>query len=320
MVSSWPDGDHELGPRVAIFAHFDALGVVHEHTIRYLESLRDAGLDVVFVSNSGRLAPDASASVYAVCKSVLVRRNIGYDFGAWREAMDILGLPRPNTEMLILANDSVYGPLHPLHETLRRICFAEAPVWGLTESWQKDYHLQSYFLAFGPQALQSTAWAQFWRQVRPAPSKRWIIRHYEIGLSQVMMQSGLPCKAVWPNRELLRKLYDDAAGDGEAALAVPITARARQADRIRTCHASGQHFNPTADLWRQLLQGGFPFVKRELLYSNPTRVADQPEWPVVVRQSTRADIGPILRDLERRPAARQWRISALARRIRVRPR
>lgn len=311
LVSSWPPGDHALAPRVAIFAHFDPLGAVHEHTVRYLESLAQAGLCVVFVSNAGRLTPDALARLRPVCATILVRRNVGYDFGAWREAMEVLGLPRPDTEMLILANDSVYGPLRPLSETLDRIRFTEAPVWGLTESWQKNYHLQSYFLAFAPPALQSESWARFWRQVRPAPSKHWIIRHYEVGLTQTLMHAGLPCKAVWPSHELLRTLCDDPAnGTTETPPTSPTTAHARQTDRIRTCHANGQHFNPTADLWRQLLQAGYPFIKRELLCSNPTRVADQSDWPAVVRQSTGADIDPILRDLHRPAGPRakpRWR-------------
>ncbi len=37
-----------------------------------------------------------------ICAAVIVRRNIGYDFGAWRDALDFLGLPRAETEEIIL--------------------------------------------------------------------------------------------------------------------------------------------------------------------------------------------------------------------------
>jgi hypothetical protein len=55
--------------------------------------------------------------------------------------------------------------------------------------------------------------------------------------------------------------------------------------------------NPTADLWRQLLQSGFPFIKRELLRDNPGRVEDVGDWVDVVRDELAADPEPILMDL-----------------------
>jgi lipopolysaccharide biosynthesis protein len=302
LVSAWPPGAIEPGPRVVIFAHFHSRGAVHEHVMHYLTSLAEAGLSVVFVSNSGRLEPDALARVRAVCDAVLVRRNIGYDFGAWREALDHLGLPRPDTEMILLANDSVYGPLQPLDTILERIRLDEAPFWGLTESWQMGYHLQSYFLAFGPRALQSEAWARFWRQVRPAPSKHWVIRHYELGLSQAMIGAGFDCKAVWPYESLIKDLdmalFADEANE-EKDRDPLLAARLQHASQIRTSSVGRVPLNPTSDLWRQLLRGRYPFIKRELLRDNPTRIADIADWQSIASETASRDLSPILLDLKR---------------------
>ncbi len=55
-----------------------------------------------------------------------------------------------------------------------------------------------------------------------------------------------------------------------------------------------------------------------VLCSDPTGAADQAEWPGALWQATRADIGPILRDLQRagRPRGngehRPWRRGASA--------
>ena len=98
----------------------------------------------------------------ALCAAVLVRRNVGYDFGAWRDALERFALPRADTESLLLVNDSVYGPLGRIEEVLARIDFRQAELWGLTESWQSRYHLQSFFLAVAPSAMASAAWRQFW--------------------------------------------------------------------------------------------------------------------------------------------------------------
>lgn len=269
IVSFWPSGEVTLGPAVAIFAHYDRCGAVSKHVFHYLSELTANGLSVVFVSNAGQLEPDAVARLQHLCAAILVRRNIGYDFGAWREAMEHLSLPRSNSEVLVLANDSVYGPIRPLQETLARIHLDESPVWGLTESWQIDYHLQSYFLVFGTQALRSEAWRQFWDGVRPAPSKPWVIRHYEVGISQAMLRAGLGCRAAWPHGEI--------AG-------IPGSVEARSV-------------NPTAHLWRPLLMNRFPFIKRELLLKNPAHIQDLVDWRAVAETNATIDIQPIVRDV-----------------------
>ncbi|MGH7193024.1 MAG: rhamnan synthesis F family protein, partial [Candidatus Saccharimonadales bacterium] len=282
---------------------FDRRGAVHEHVVGYLASLAECGLSVVLVTNSARLQPDAMRRLQTLCAGVLVRRNIGYDFGAWREAITQLRLPRPETECLVLANDSVYGPLHPLRETFEKIRLDDAAVWGLTESWQMGYHLQSYFLVFNARAVQSQAWAGFWHAVRPAPSKHWVIRRYELGLTQTMLRAGFDCQAVWP--------YERLVGAVDALLFTPetegdkrdgdplVAARVKQASRIRSSAVGRVPLNPTSDLWRQLLCNGFPFIKRELLRDNPTKVDDLSEWRGIVSATAELDLSPILLDLKR---------------------
>ena len=84
-VYRWPEGNIPVGPRVCVFVHWDGAGEVREHVLHYVRSLAEAGLSVLFVTNSGRLQPDSLAKLKAVCAGILIRRNVGYDFGAWRE-------------------------------------------------------------------------------------------------------------------------------------------------------------------------------------------------------------------------------------------
>jgi hypothetical protein len=106
IVSVWPQGEIGLGPKIVLFMHFDARGVVRAQIYEYLRELKASGREIVFVSNAGRLQPGDMHALQGICSSVIVRRNIGYDFGAWREALDYLGLPRAGTEEVIFANDS----------------------------------------------------------------------------------------------------------------------------------------------------------------------------------------------------------------------
>ena len=309
-VSIWPEDGIRVGPRVALFIHFDSRHAVQPHVLLYISALREAGLSVVFVTNSGRLRAEALAALRPLCAGVIVRRNVGYDFSAMREGIERAGLPRADTEMVLLVNDSVYGPLQPLGPVLKRLDFGRADIWGPTESWQTRYHLQSYFVAFGRAALASPAWAAFWRQVRPVGSKWWVIRNYEIGLTQWFLSAGLRARAVWRYEDLARQLTalespkvsadEETDEDGYPVMLDPmLKGRLAQARHVRAAVAARLPLNPTSDFWRQLLLAEFPFVKRELLRLNPTAVGDLADWRDVVGAASSADLEPIERDLQR---------------------
>jgi hypothetical protein len=245
-----------LGPRVALVCQYDPRGAIRPDLLRYLHALRDCGFSVVLVSNSGALRPAADAAAREACAAVLVRRNTGRDFCAWRDAMERLGLPRAETEAVMLANDSVYGPLQPLAPLLQRM--DGAGLWGMTANAQRGWHLQSYFLLAGGDVLRSAAWRRFWRGVRPLPSKWLTVGRYEVGLTRTLSRAGFRCRALF------------GPGDG----------------------------NPMLQDWRALLAAGLPFVKRELLRDNPTRVGDAADWAEVVERIAGAEaVREILADI-----------------------
>jgi hypothetical protein len=301
VVQAWPQGTIPLGPRVAIFIHFDGAGMVGPHVLHYVTALRDAGLSVVFVTNSGMLRPAAMEALQAICAGVIIRRNIGYDFGAMREGLDYLGLPRADTELVVLANDSIYGPLKPLDDLLAKFDFAQADLWGPTESWQSRYHIQSYFFAVGRTVLEHPAWHEFWNDVRPVKSKTWVVNNYELGLSQQLARAGLRLKSVWKYEELIHRvnpawLMEIPENNPGLVSAEPLhRMRFVHAHRIRANAAARRPLNPTSDLWRQLLETGFPFLKRELLRDNPSQIADIAEWREVVERT----MGPVPEMIER---------------------
>jgi hypothetical protein len=281
LVHSWPESGIVLGRRVALFLHYDRRGQVRPYVLRYVSMLQQCGLSVVFVTNSGQLLEESLAELKPMCAGILIRRNVGYDFGAWREALDVLALPRDDTESVLILNDSVYGPLRPLESLLEQVDFSKADVWGATDSWQSRYHLQSYFLVAGRRALISSAWHDFWRNVRPVQSKEWVIRHYEVGLTQSLMRDGFACAAMWSYTDLIRQVNPsliEALTEEKARSDPRVAARRSHGGRILLSLVSRRPLNPTSDLWRQLLQAGYPFLKRQLLRDNPGDVLDIADW------------------------------------------
>lgn len=260
-----PSGAIRLGARVALLCHHDPSGRLRDDLLRYLRALHDAEFSTVLVSNSGALHPECLAETRAVCAAVLVRRNLGLDFCAWRDAMEHLGLPRPDTKQLLLANDSVYGPLNPLAPLFARI--GDAPgLWGMTDSQERGFHLQSYFLLSQADVLHSAAWRAFWRGVRPVPSKWLVVGRYEIGLTQRLLRAGFSCQALFAGME----------------------------------PEGGTGANPTLRRWRDLVDAGLPFIKRELLRDNPQAAADLAAWrPRVAERAGAGLVQAIEQDLAR---------------------
>jgi len=309
IISAWPEPAAPEPPAVlpeklVLFVHFDRNGIVRQQLLGYMREFIANGRSIIFVTNSGKLRARDEAELRGLCTAVIIRRNRGYDFGAWRDVIEYLRLPRPETKEIILANDSVFGPLRPLAGMLEKFDYAAADVWGLTESWQYRYHLQSFFLAFGPAAIHSEAFKKFWESVYPVPVKPYIVRAYEIGISQVMLKAGLRCAAIW-SYESLAKMVDNDEFKKLVVLErssfgktdpIHIT-RKSHVLRIRDAVARRIAMNPTSDLWRQLLISGFPFLKRELLRENPTAVQDVGDWPEVLRETMGVEPDTILADL-----------------------
>ena len=303
LVSAWPEGEIPLGPKVCVFVHWDGAGDVRDHVLHHVRGLAAAGMSVVFVTNSGHLRPAALEELKLVCAGVLVRRNVGYDFGAWREGFAHLALPRPNTALVAMANDSVYGPIRSLNELFAAIDFDTADVWGCTDSWQSRYHLQSYLMVFSPAVVASEPWRRFWNSVRPTWSKLWLVRLYEIGLTQTMLKAGFRCRAIWSYQSLIKDidldLLDDKKEDGPNFADPIVQARRKHVLRLREAVTHRHPLNPTSDLWRQLLMAKFPFIKRELLRDNPSEVPDVVEWREVAAETSSATLAPIDKDLQR---------------------
>jgi hypothetical protein len=302
VLDVWPEGTIEFDESVALFIHFDKQGRVGDHVLAYVRTLCSNGFSVIFISNSGRQRPDSFSELQPLCRAIVTRRNVGYDFGAIREGLELFGLPRENTQRLLIANDSVYGPLLSLEPMLARADFDQADLWGATDSWQHRYHLQSYFLLAGPKVMVHPAWTSFWRQVRPVSSKKWVVARYEIGLTQKLLSAGLQCKPLWSYQELIDQVVNEPF-EIEPKLAEQdpmLQMRALASRRLRSAIAHRAPLNPTADLWRQLLQVGFPFLKVELLRKNPTGVPDVADWRYVVAQIPEADPSVIEQDLKQK--------------------
>lgn len=269
--------------RVAVIVHYSRRGGFLRYFQYLVEQLDRSGFAVVIVSNSPKLDRDGVDALLPHCALILHRRNVGYDFGAWRDG--ILQIPDPAAlHQLLLANDSVFGPLRNMEEVLQRCNPAEGDVWGITDSFDTRYHLQSYFLLFNQAILRSAKFLKFWQTMRYVENKRVVIFKYEIGLSQMLVKQGFKLRALNPYRQLIEAVLERSLAE-VGATSHPLR-DGYLSDLLGRINA-GLPLNPTHYFWEYLVTIlDCPFVKRDLLEKNPVGIPFLGNWRKAIAGSS----------------------------------
>ena len=243
---------------VCLFAHFDPGGRIFPHVLHYVTALRGLGYRVVFAS-SGRPPPeeDIAAARRAGAAELVCRKNGGIDFGAWRDLLRA-GHADGATGVLF-ANDSVYGPLWDLATATQRFhasAVGQPDAWGMVESLQGSWHLQSWFLHLSAAVLSCPAIQRLFDQPFERMTKEEIVVRGELGLGAALRAEGARCGALYGRRE-----------------------RSRLA---RLVPGNPMHLDWRGVITRRLV----PFVKAELLRCNPMAIPWIADWPdVLARQA-----------------------------------
>lgn len=235
------------GQPVCLFAHFAPGRRLSVSVLHYLRQLVGCGLSVhVALSGMDRLADEDREVLDAVGVAAYPRPNQGLDFGAWQHLIRI-GCAR-NAAFVVLANDSVFGPVVELQPIFATMQARSHDVWGMVESHELSWHLQSWFICLTAASLARPAVARVFALPFEQMSKAEIILHGEIGLGTAIRAEGLSWGACLPDRRQgLRRL-----------VAV----------------------NPMHVDWVSVLAcGRVPFIKVELLRDNPARIPWLRSWP-----------------------------------------
>lgn len=268
--------------RLVLFAHYDPKDEVDDYVRFYLERLYEIGSTIVFVSGSPRLNPASAEKIKHVCAAIFTRRTLSLDFGSWHLAWQQVlrrGWRLEQFRQLILANDSVYGPLFPLSELFDS--FTGADMYGVTESNEYTNHLQSYFLAWDLNEKTRGFLERFWADFRYVVLKRDLIDRYEIGISQRARSEGLRLKPYLPD-------------------AVVRAAALRRPNAQQVIGQPTDAINNTLRLWDMLIEDfRCPFLKTDLPRRN--RYGSDKIRDLQTRLKERSDYDPglIIRNLER---------------------
>ncbi len=282
ILGSWGGLRDKRGGKLCLFSQWDRHGVIDDYVLHYLSRLSDHGFSIDLVSTSSHLEPESLRAALRICDRVILRRNIGLDFGSWVDAVRSPGRLAGH-ERLLLANDSVFGPFHDFGPTFARMEEGESSLWGMTDNDEHAYHLQSYFLVMPRATLRSKAFRSFWRRILPRTNKEEIIHHYEIGISRSLLRAGGSVRAAFPSEQILghaRSMGDDFQYREELDSRKPL--------------------NVSLYAWDVLLRDfRAPLIKTDVFKRDLYRCRSLVHWPDMVPAESRHLVEVITRHLRR---------------------
>ena len=223
---------------VCFFSSYDRESIVRESVLHYLRQLEMAGFDTVFVSTSIAISESDLKKLAGYCIRIISRENRGYDFYSWKVGLEQYSHYHKHAGLL-LANDSVYGPIFDFGDIITRLENHDADIIGMTDNYRYYPHLQSYFIYCKRSVVLSEEFVNFFGRISILRFKRAVIRRYEVGFTK-MLGKKFRIGALYP----LKNIYSQSA----------------------YCTLHENEVDPTLQLWAELItEFKFPFLKKSIL-------------------------------------------------------
>lgn len=256
--------------RACLFAGYDRDGVIDDTVVGYLTELARHA-DVFYLAD-GVLEPGELDRLAEATQGAWSVPHAAYDFGSFSLlARDLVGWERLAAyDEVVLVNDSCYL-LRPLDDVFAEMDSRACDWWSLQATsmehdesyisddspiplaeakrrfvgprqWMDDryLHLSSYLLAFRRPVLDDPGFRFRLDSVTPQQDKRLVIHKYEVGISRYLVDAGFGFDTYLGDLWAFHPLY-------------------------------GRHVF-------ELVERGFPLVKRNFLGENPRHVADLDRW------------------------------------------
>jgi len=219
-------------PSLCLFSSYLSANIVPSYVKHYLFELKKHIDDVFFVTNKKTLKDSEIEILREQEIKILFVKNKGYDFGMYYQALQEISIS--NYKEIVLANDSclLTNQLNSYFSWFRK---GNLEMAGLLDSMQVTYHIQSYFLSF--QGVGVSKFEEYLRSNKIINKKKGVIKTYEIGLSSWFSSIGLKIGSYYNSKD-----YSKNIG-----------------------------LNPAIFQVKELIEDGFPLIKRKLLKGGYTK-------------------------------------------------
>lgn len=186
--------------RLGIFAFYDKEGIADAYVYHLLDSM-SLIVDKMIIVVNGIVNKEFLEKFYTYTDNVVIRDNLGYDAGAYKEI--ILGLAKNNElgnwDEIVLFNDTFYGPFFDWHIIFEEMEGRGVDFWGLSKwltgnaKWyggELQEHIQSYFLVINKEMLISNAFIKYWETLGNMSSYYDAICRFEVMFTVYHLMQG----------------------------------------------------------------------------------------------------------------------------------
>jgi lipopolysaccharide biosynthesis protein len=259
------------GRDLVLLAHYDPQGIIDPYIDTMIDGLRAADCDVAFVTATDKQLE--LARIRDKVAAIAIKNQAGRDFGSWQVGIEAFESKFPSYESIIWMNDSIYYPLFDPREMFSDMRGRNLDFWGIVDSHNGQWHVMSWFWAFGRKAIQEGIFDWYRREYNPFYTKWAQIRNYEMRIPSMLRSKGCSVGS-FITAEQIREFVD----------------------RFEPRHArnSGRlDFTMTHDFWDVLIESfRCPALKLELVRDNPLGL-DIGNMFQLIEQHSRYDINLI---------------------------
>lgn len=217
VISSCHEGKVILKDRLCIFISFQKNGI-QRTTWKYLRHLKEElGYGIVLISNCP-LNKEDIPRLQDLCVEVIERDNIGYDFGGYKDGI-IRYLDRLDSlETLLIANDSVIGPIYDMREIHDKMQNEDCDFWGMndfhetSENYQLNKktlpHVCSYFICFKNNIITTEVFKDFWKKLTYPTGRKIAVRN-EKKLGQYLLNNKFKYSVFIKKEEIINYIAEN---------------------------------------------------------------------------------------------------------------
>lgn len=270
-----------------IYAHFDYENIIDEYVVFLIKALSTLDAEILFVSASS-IGTEQKRKIDAYCKDIIVRENKGYDFYSYKVGLLESNIAYLEYDQIIMCNDSIYGPFSDLNDMFIKMDSKRVDFWGISASKERQLHIQSYFLVFNRNVIQSKVFYDFFSSLSVIADKHELINEYEIGLTQSLSENNFRYSSFMDTSKkkyFLRRIFfilsKTIGKKYKMKIKNPILLCLNYARRtFKTFIKNFKGYmirddvNPTHFYWYELLKSGSPFVKIDI-FRKEKRLTDQ---------------------------------------------
>lgn len=292
-VAGAPDLSALRNEGVLLYAVRSESGLASPSVAHTLNAFRKLGFATVVINNF-QPAParlDRDDSLHRHTDMLIEQQSRGRDFAAWRTGLEHLAPHLREARRVMFVNDSLVGPFQDLGYVVEQLSNSGMDLWGLTESFDRTYHVQSSFFACTPELLALPQVSGHFERYAGTQRDEAVLQG-ELGLSQVAMAAGARLGAMcdyhavsdkWVAAALRKEaiLQDALRADGKGSAEDERMLQWMQATKVAVCE--GATLNPQHYFWDTLIEEfQYPYLKRELFTTNPSKIASlQRLWDVL---------------------------------------